>query len=299
MISLPSLWKRFTRPEAKPYDFPEARDIAVQPAPPLVSFDEEEEDEESEKREQTEEAVEEGTEEEEEAEEEKGEEEELISFARIQAETITREAEAEAARILETAREKAKAEAEEVFAKAKADGQREGYNAGMTQALEEGRKHQAAQAEELGASVEQFLKRANTMLEHQMDENIDELRDLAMAIAEKVICISLKSSGEVIGRMIQTAIDKKKRKEWVHIYIAECDAKRMTQVPPSLAASLSALSDRVRIIPMGEDEPGTCIIEMPDEIIDASAATQLDNIRSLLSDAPSGNDGGNMFQFGM
>ena len=39
---------------------------------------------------------------------------------------------------------------------------------------------------------------------------------------------------------------------------------------------------------MADDEAGTCIIEMPDEIIDASAATQLNNIRTMLSDTPAG-----------
>jgi flagellar assembly protein FliH len=113
---------------------------------------------------------------------------------------------------------------------------------------------------------------------------------LAIAVAEKVVCISLKSSSEVIGRMIQTAIDKRKRKEWVRIYIAECDAKKMAQVPQSLASALSALSDRVRIIPVADDEPGTCIIEMPDEIVDASASTQLNNLRGMLMDLPGGGE---------
>ena len=39
---------------------------------------------------------------------------------------------------------------------------------------------------------------------------------------------------------------------------------------------------------MADDEPGTCIVEMPDEIIDASAATQMGNIRSLLMDTRPG-----------
>ena len=47
--------------------------------------------------------------------------------------------------------------------------------------------------------------------------------------------------------------------------------------------SLAGLSEHIKIIPMQEDESGTCIIEMPDEIIDASASTQLQNIRELLS----------------
>ena len=33
---------------------------------------------------------------------------------------------------------------------------------------------------------------------------------------------------------------------------------------------------------LSDDEAGTCIIEMPDEIIDASASTQLKNIRDLI-----------------
>ena len=37
---------------------------------------------------------------------------------------------------------------------------------------------------------------------------------------------------------------------------------------------------------LSDDEAGTCIIEMPDEIIDASAATQIHNIRSMLADIP-------------
>ena len=116
-----------------------------------------------------------------------------------------------------------------------------------------------------------------------------------MAVAEKVVCVSLKSSADVISRMIQTAIDKRKKKEWVHIYISECDAKRLTQIPASLSGALSALSDRVRIIPMSDDESGTCIIEMPDEIVDASAATQLNNLRTILMDTANSASGINLF----
>ena len=46
---------------------------------------------------------------------------------------------------------------------------------------------------------------------------------------------------------------------------------------------------------MSDDESGTCIIEMPDEIVDASAATQLDNLRTILMDAGAGSGGINLF----
>ena len=171
-------------------------------------------------------------------------------------------------------------------------GRAEGLAEGAAQALQEGQRAQQRQAEELAADFDNFLERAGAALDRQMDENVDDLRDLAIAIAEKVVCVSLKSSSEVICRMIQTAIDKRKRREWAHIYIADCDAKHLSKVPASLMTALAALSDRVRIIPMADDEAGTCIIETPDEIVDASAATQMNHIRTLLSDAGPVEEGG-------
>jgi flagellar assembly protein FliH len=46
---------------------------------------------------------------------------------------------------------------------------------------------------------------------------------------------------------------------------------------------------------VAEDEPGTCIIEMPDEIVDASAATQLSNLRGVLAGSPAVGSTVNLF----
>ena len=112
------------------------------------------------------------------------------------------------------------------------------------------------------------------------------MKELALAIAEKVIHVSLKSSGDILIRMIESATAKRRRCEWVQVYIADRDARASANTVPELTEALSRLSDRVRVIPMTGDESGTCIIEMPDEIIDASVSTQLDNLRGLISDEP-------------
>lgn len=221
--------------------------------------------------------------------------EEILADARREAEGIQRQAREDAERILRQAREDADREAENVFAKAREEGCQEGYAQGMAQASAEGARQREEQAARLEEEVHRFMEQAGVALDRQMDQSVDDLRDLALAVAEKVVCVSLKSSADVISRMIQTAIDKRKKKEWVHIYISECDAKRLTQIPASLSGALSALSDRVRIIPMSDDESGTCIIEMPDEIVDASAATQLNNLRTILMDTANSASGMNLF----
>ena len=281
---MPNIFKHFMRAAAEPYQFPDAEELiqAEELPPEEVLLPEEGLEDPDPQGERTAEPLEEPP------------EENPISFAQIQADSILEDARRQAEQLLEDSRQSARQEAEQVFAAAREDGRREGYGQGLAQARQEAAKEREEQAKRLEEQVERFLAQAGSALDRQMDQNIDELRDLALAIAEKVVCVSLKSSADVISRMIQTAVDKRKRREWVHIYIAECDAKRLSQLPASLSATLSGLSDRVRIIPMGDDESGTCIIETPDEIIDASAATQLNNIRSILMDT-AGGGGGSLF----
>lgn len=207
-----------------------------------------------------------------------------IDYANIQADAILADARREADEFLEQAKKDAQIEAERIYEEAREAGRREGYAEGVAQALEEGAQKQEEQAAQMIAEVQRFLKKAGRALDRQLEENLDDLRDLAIAIAEKVISVSLRSSTDVIGRMVQSALDKRKHREWVYIYIAERDVKQMDEIPASLMSAVSGLSDRVRIIPMADDESGTCVIEMPEEIIDASVSTQLSNIRSLLTD---------------
>ena len=213
-----------------------------------------------------------------------------LQYAQVQADQMLLEAKRQAEKILGDARQEAQRHAEMLYEDARRNGwetgHAEGVSQGSAQALEENRRVCEEKIKALSEEVAQFLERANAALDRQMDENIGELRELAIAVAEKVIAVSLRSSSEVIGRMIQAAVDKRKRREWVRIHIAECDAKRMARLSLALTAALASLSSQVRIIPMADDEPGTCIIEMPDEIIDASAATQIHNIRSMLADIP-------------
>ena len=269
---MPNIWKHLTRPKAEAYQFPDADELL-----PEV-FEEPPPQEEPDGPEWEAEQIEESS--------------DPVSYAQIQADRILRDARRQAEELLEAARAEAERHREEVYEAARNDGREagraEGVALGIQQALEESRIAREEQAAILEAEVQRFLEQAGQALDRQLDDNVAELRDLAIAIAEKVVCVSLKSSSEVVGRMIQTAVDKRKRREWVHIYIAECDARRLSPMPAALTASLAALSDRVRVIPMADDETGTCIIEMPDEIIDASAATQMNNIRSMLADTPAG-----------
>ena len=116
-------------------------------------------------------------------------------------------------------------------------------------------------------------------------EYLEELKDIAVAVAEKVIHISLRSSGSVISRMIEAETEKLQKMDWVKIYMEKEDYETMVQADGHLAEKLSRLSDNVKFIVMEDGKCGSCIIEMPDGIIDMSVDTQLENIHRLVGNA--------------
>ena len=207
-----------------------------------------------------------------------------VHYAQLQAELILNQAREEAEALLNQAREQARLEQEEIRAGARDEGYRDGYAQGIAKAMEDAVRDREATAARLEKEVQAFLEKASLAREEMILQSRDELVELCLSIAEKVVRVSLKSSSEVIVRMIQTATERMRRQEWVHIYISGCDARQVAKISPALTGTLGALSQHIKVVPMGDDEIGTCIVETPEEIVDASVSTQMSNIRDVLHD---------------
>ena len=181
----------------------------------------------------------------------------------------------------------ARAEAEKI----KEEARQKGYDIGFSEGRDEGhwqahnesaqkfKEERDAIREELETSIREFEELKKQMLE----KHLEELKDLSIAVAEKVMRVSLQSSGDIIKRMIVGATEKLSRTQWAKIYISKYDAELMVEGDAKLLNSLSFLSDNIKIITMEHEEQGTCIIELPKEIIDASINTQMENIKGILS----------------
>ena len=207
-----------------------------------------------------------------------------VQYAQLQAELILKKAREEAEALLADARAQAEQEQEDIRAGARDEGYRDGYAQGTAKAMDDAVRDREAMAQRMEKDVASFLEKASLAREEMLRQTQDEMLDLCIAIAEKVVRVSLRSSSEVIVRMIQTATERMKRQEWVHIYISGCDARQLAQISPALTSTLGALSQHIKVIPMGDDEIGTCIVETPEEIADASVSTQMSNIRDVLYD---------------
>ncbi len=209
----------------------------------------------------------------------------VLEYAEIQARAILQDAEREAEEYRSKAMNALDDELDELRHEAREDGYQRGLAEGLAEGHAQARIEMNAAIRQHVESVRAFLEDAVRVRDNMLDQSKEELKDLALSVAEKVIRISLKSSSDIILRMIESATDKLKRCEWAQIYLADCDVRSSAYTIPELTAALQPIADRVRVIPMADDDSGNLIIEMPDLIIDASVSTQLGNMKEILDNA--------------
>ncbi len=197
------------------------------------------------------------------------------------AEKILEDARQEAERILADAKKQGELLREKAFQ----DGQVEGYEAGRQEAQAEYQEQYNKELQNLKKDMTSVIDSVRIEKSRVLEKYQDDLKRIVLAIAEKIIHTSLKSSENVIHRMIMSATDKLKKTEWAKIYITKCNTEISMDTDVEFLNALSHLSDNVKIVTMDNEEEGICIIELPEEIIDASVSTQLENIKDILNNA--------------
>lgn len=195
---------------------------------------------------------------------------------------ILDEARQDAVRILDQARQEAEELRERAAQEGRREGYAEGYEEGRQKAEEEFRDEIEEHLHEFREDMKKALDAVDTARQNCLHTYLEELKDCAIAIGEKVIHISLRSSGEVIKQMIISATEKLKKTAWVKIYMDKYDYDMMMEADAGVIDELSHLSDNIKFIVMDKEDRGSCIIEMPEEIVDVSVNTQIENIKDIL-----------------
>lgn len=215
-------------------------------------------------------------------EEEETEEEKQVSLAQMYGEEILREARIEAERILAQAELEAMAQKANAMEEGYEEGYRKGYDEGYAKSAADVKEQMETECHAYLEEIREIVDGVTTLKEDVLKKYTQDLKNTAIAIGEKVVQVSLKSSGSVIEKMILAATDKLKTREWAKIYISKVDADLLLRGDKDILKALSRLSENLKVVVMEDEKPGACIIELPDEIIDASASTQMENIKEIL-----------------
>ncbi len=189
------------------------------------------------------------------------------------------EAEAEKERLLEEAR----AEAEQI----KKDAEEKGYNDGYQQGLADG---EDAAEKKANAIYRERINQWETAVAGAIDGIQQERKESFQRYLEKVIHVSLGTSGEVIKKMIVTEVEKLHKTEWIKIYIDKVDYDRLVEVDEDVARELYRVSDNIKFVVMDKEQSGYVVIETPQEMIDIGVDTQLENVKQAVKGVPLGTE---------
>jgi len=193
-----------------------------------------------------------------------------------ESEKLVKEAETKALEMQQTAKD-------EGFKAGYEEGQKKGISDGTKKGLEESKERY----EKFFAAVDEARASIDTQKHELMEQHLNDLTELACAIAEKIICVSLETSGEVIKKMVLQAAHRAEEKQWAKVMLSASDIKQMRNDGIDIGGELKSVSDKIELIIVDDAEPGTCLVEFPEQVIDAGAAAQLQNIREMLSGADS------------
>jgi flagellar assembly protein FliH len=207
-----------------------------------------------------------------------------------QREIILKEANAEALKIINTAKRNAQTD----IAECKKRGYEEGYNAGMEVGKNKGfsEGYEVGKVSALEELQKQFDSRLDelvemlTSVENEKDEIIlkyeDKLTKLALDISEKIIKQKINSEDNLVSGIIKNAIKDYRNVEWIKIYISAKDDAIAIQADKNLINELNRISSDVKIEVTEELDRGSAIVETSDGIIDASTSTQLKNLKEMV-----------------
>ena len=182
-------------------------------------------------------------------------------------------------------------QAEDIRQKAFDDGYQQGIESGQKAGREEAYEEHKKELQELRAKAEAMLAEYADEVTHAkekiLEEYIDDLKNISLAVGEKIVHTSLRSSSDVVKHMILNAVGKLKQTAWAKVYVAEEQGRSATEIQGDAAflKELSRISDNVKVVLMEDAAPGTCIIELPQEVMDISVTTQLENIKEILNNA--------------
>ena len=206
------------------------------------------------------------------------------------AKQIVDSAQAYSVQIEREASEKGRAEYEKArksgyddgFAQGMTEGKKTGEQAGRLAGYEEGEKKAEAQCrktlDELTRMIETVEKNKTEILS-QFEDGVEEL---AFTIAKTILKKELSLSGDALRSIITAATDSYRNQTWLRIHLSEKDAGTLLKADVGIAETLEKVSDNVKIVSEPEMEDGGCIIEMPEQVIDAGVDSQFQKIKTAV-----------------
>ena len=173
-------------------------------------------------------------------------------------------------------------DAEDIKKKAYIQGEKLGYEAGLTKGMEEGLKEGRQSIDEeqhrMLRSCKHLYESILRKRQQLVDEASQEMLELSYEIAEKILCIEIERNDSAIIEVFRQAVGALMSKHKISVKLNPVDAEKLMEAKDPLIEELGL--DGLSIISDEKLERMSCVVKTPNETVDASMDTQLREIRA-------------------
>ncbi|MDR0539008.1 MAG: flagellar assembly protein FliH [Spirochaetaceae bacterium] len=204
----------------------------------------------------------------------------IVDDAETQAAAQSQTAETEAAKRLEQAEAAAKASIAEAGRKSE-ETRKQGYDEGLVKGHEEGFTQGMTEVQRLAARMRTILERIQDKRALIINETEQQIIDLTLLIARKIVKSISASHKDVVIENIREALSKVKTKGTVTIKVNLTDLELSTAHIESFTKMIEG-SGTIQILEDTTIDPGGCIVETDFGEIDARIASQFAELESKI-----------------
>lgn len=179
---------------------------------------------------------------------------------------------------------------EEGYSAGVEDGKKKGEEAGLRIGETEGRKKADAENRKYLDEISQMAESVEKSKSAILQKFESDLQDLAISIAESILKKELQIDEEAMRSIILNALDAYRNQEWVRIYVPEQTANVLLKADRNIAEALKNVSENVKVVVTSNMKEGDCVLEMPDQVIEAGVSSQLRKIKSAIEMAVDSED---------
>jgi len=195
----------------------------------------------------------------------------------IEREAILKQAELEAKKMLEDAHnesERLLSEAKEQVENIVNEAKQRGYDEGVSA--------KKSEIDETLQIMQTSLRDMKRDQEDFFDESAEQLKFLAIEIAEKIMAQKLEIDPELIIPLVKSAVKSLRDVSWIKVEISD----KLNQASGLLERSLNELKPDTSIeVESRRNSPaGTCVVHTAEGVTVASVLTQIDNITKYFSE---------------
>lgn len=199
---------------------------------------------------------------------------ELLETARGEAEKIINNANEKADNIVNEGKSRLQQIEEEAFQK--------GWQKGFAEGAEEAKKEHA----ELLSEARKTLEEAALEREKIIRGAEDEIAQLAVAVARKIIFREMFADPSIVGDVVQEAIRKVTDREEITVKVHPADLDFVLSLQDELTRTIKGIR-KLKILADNSVTPGGCVIESPNGTVDARIESQLAEIEQSLLEVSS------------